>query len=204
MKIAIFGATGMVGSQIAAEAVRRGHEVTAISRSGGTVPGVPSAAVLAADQSDAGTVASVAKAHDAVVLATGPSRTGGDHQPWLDATATAMANVGGTRTIVVGGAGTLRVDGTRLLDLPDFPDAYRAEALTAAAALEAIRALPEHVNWTVQAPAPEIAPGERTGRYVLGTDSPAGEGISTQDFAVAMLDELETPRHVRRRFTAAN
>lgn len=204
MKIAIFGATGMVGSQIAAEAVRRGHEVTAISRSGGTVPGVPSAAVLAADQSDAGTVASVAKAHDAVVLATGPSRTGGDHQPWLDATATAMANVGGTRTIVVGGAGTLLVDGTRLLDLPDFPDAYRAEALTAATALEAIRALPEHVNWTVQAPAPEIAPGERTGRYVLGTDSPAGEGISTQDFAVAMLDELETPRHVRRRFTAAN
>lgn len=204
MKIAIFGATGMVGSQIAAEAVRRGHEVTAISRSGGTVAGVPAAAVLAADQSDAGTVASVAEAHDAVVLATGPSRTGGEHQLWLDATATAMANVGGTRTIVVGGAGTLLVDGTRLLDLPDFPDAYRAEALTAATALEAIRALPEHVNWTVQAPAPEIAPGERTGRYVLGTDSPAGEGISTQDFAVAMLDELETPRHVRRRFTAAN
>ncbi|WP_113716359.1 NAD(P)-dependent oxidoreductase [Arthrobacter dokdonensis] len=204
MKIAIFGATGMVGSQIAAEAVRRGHEVTAISRSGGTVADVPSTAVLAADQSDAGTVASVAKAHDAVVLATGPSRTGGDHQLWLDATATAMANVGGTRTIVVGGAGTLLVDGTRLLDRPDFPDAYRAEALTAATALEAIRALPEHVNWTVQAPAPEIAPGERTGRYVLGVDSPAGEGISTQDFAVAMLDELETPRHVRRRFTAAN
>ncbi|RAN70802.1 FMN reductase [Bacillus sp. SRB_336] len=203
MKIAIFGATGMVGSQIAAEAVRRGHEVTAISRSGGTVAGAPTA-VLAADQSDAGTVASVAKAHDAVVLATGPSRTGGDHQLWLDATATAMANVGATRTIVVGGAGTLLVDGTRLLDLPGFPDAYRAEALTAATALEGIRALPEHVNWTVQAPAPEIAPGERTGRYVLGTDSPAGERISTQDFAVAMVDELETPRHVRRRFTAAN
>jgi len=204
MKIAIFGATGMIGSQIAAEAVRRGHEVTAISRTGGTVAGAPSAAILAADQSDAGTVASVAKAHDAVVLATGPSRTGGDHRLWLDATATAMANVGGTRTIVVGGAGTLLVDGTRLLDLPGFPDAYRAEALTAATALEAIRALPKHVNWTVQAPAPEIAPGERTGSYVLGTDSPAGKTISTQDFAVAMLDELEAPKHLRRRFTAAN
>lgn len=204
MKIAIFGATGMVGSQIAAEAVRRGHVVTAISRSGNAVADVPSAAVLAADQSDAGTVASVAKAHDAVVLATGPSRTGGDHQLWLDATATAMANVGTTRTVVVGGAGTLLVDGTRLLDLPGFPDAYRAEALTAAIALAAIKALPDSVNWTVQAPAPEIAPGERTGRYVLGGDSPAGERISTQDFAVAMLDELETPRHVRMRFTAAN
>ncbi|PYI68121.1 FMN reductase [Arthrobacter livingstonensis] len=204
MKIAIFGATGMVGSQIAAEAVRRGHVVTAISRSGNAVADVASATAVAADQSDAGTVASVAKAHDAVVLATGPSRTGGDHQLWLDATATAMANVGTTRTVVVGGAGTLLVDGTRLLDRPGFPDAYRAEARTAAIALDAIKALPESVNWTVQAPAPEIAPGERTGHYVLGGDSPAGERISTQDFAVAMLDELETPRHVRTRFTAAN
>ncbi|NVM99138.1 NAD(P)-dependent oxidoreductase [Arthrobacter sp. SDTb3-6] len=204
MKIAIFGATGMVGSQIAAEAVRRGHEVTAISRSGGPVPGVPSATPLAADQADAGAVAAVAKTNDAVVLATGPSRTGADHQLWLDATATAMANVGSTRTMVVGGAGTLLMDGKRLLDLPDFPEAYRAEALTAATALEAIKALPEDVNWTVMAPAPEIAPGERTGSYVVGADSPAGGTISTQDFALAMLDELETPKHVRQRFTAAN
>jgi putative NADH-flavin reductase len=204
MKIAIFGATGMVGSQIAAEAVLRGHDVTAISRTGNAVADVPSATALAADQSDAGTVASVANTHDAVVLATGPSRTGGDHQLWLDATATALANVGSTRTLVVGGAGTLEVDGTRLLDLPGFPDAYRAEALTAATALEAIKALPEGVNWTVQAPAPEIGPGERTGKYVLGADSPAGDTISTQDFAVAMLDELETPKHIRQRFTAAN
>ncbi|ALE07495.1 FMN reductase [Arthrobacter sp. ERGS1:01] len=201
MKIAVFGATGMVGSQIAAEALRRGHEVTAISRSGKDVPG---ATALSADMSDAGTVASVAAAHDAVVIATGPSRTGGDHQEWLDAMATTLGNVGATRTLVVGGAGTLTVDGVRLLDQPGFPDAYKAEALTAAAALDAIRALPASVNWTVQAPAPEIAPGERTGAYLTGNDSPAGSSISTQDFAVAALDELETPKHVRARFTVAN
>ncbi|MGA7206287.1 MAG: NAD(P)H-binding protein [Specibacter sp.] len=204
MKIALFGATGMIGSQIAAEAVRRGHELTAISRSGNPVPGLDGATVLAADLADAGLIASVAAAHDAVVLATGPSRTGGDHQEWLDAMASTMANVGTTRTLVVGGAGTLTVDGVRLLDQPGFPDAYRTEAITAAVALEAIRALPAGVNWTVLAPAPEIAPGERTGQYVTGGDSPAGSAVSTQDFAVAALDELETPKHLRARFTVAN
>ncbi|MGA7206264.1 MAG: NAD(P)H-binding protein, partial [Specibacter sp.] len=142
MKIAVFGATGMVGSQIVAEALLRGHDVTAISRSGNTVEGSPAATAVAGNMADAGTVASVAAAHDAVVVATGPSRTGGDHQEWLDAMTSAMASVGGTRTLVVGGAGTLTVDGVRLLDLPDFPAAYRPEALTAAIALEAIRALP--------------------------------------------------------------
>jgi uncharacterized protein len=201
MKIAVFGATGMVGSQIVTEALSRGHEVTAISRSGNAVQGTTP---LGADLANAETVASVAAAHDAVVLAAGPSRTGGDHQEWLDAMTSAMASVGGTRTLVVGGAGTLTVDGVRLLDLPDFPAAYRPEALTAAIALEAIRALPAEANWTVLAPAPEIAPGERTGHYVSGGDSPAGSSISSQDFAVAALDELETPRHIRARFTVAN
>ena len=201
MKIAIFGATGMIGSQIAAEAARRGHQITAVSRSGSSVPGATS---LAADLADAGTVASMANSHDAVVLATGPSRTGGDHQGWLDAMSTALANVGSTRTLVVGGAGALMVDGRRLLDLPGFPEAYKPEALTLAAAYDAITALPESVKWTVQAPAPQIAPGARTGAYKVGGNSPAGETISTQDFAVAVLDELETPRHIRQRYSVAN
>lgn len=204
MKIAVFGATGMIGSQIVAEALSRGHVVTAVSRSGRQVPGTPQAKAVAADLADGAAVASLAKSHDAVVLATGPSRTGGDHQTWLDALATALANMGTTRTLVVGGAGALMVGGKRLVDLPDFPEAYKPEALTLAAAYDAIVRLPESVNWTVQAPAPEIAPGERTGKYVLGGNSPAGEKISTQDFAVAVLDELETPRHVRERYNVAN
>ncbi|MGX9899270.1 hypothetical protein ACW0JT_04070 [Arthrobacter sp. SA17] len=60
------------------------------------------------------------------------------------------------------------------------------------------------MDWTVLAPAPLIQPGERTGEYVTALDTPAGSQISTQDFAVAMLDEIENPKHRRTRFTAAN
>lgn len=204
MKIAVIGATGMVGKEIVAEAVRRGHTVTAVSRSGKAVAETPEATPLAASLGDATAIAALAAQNDVLVLATGPSRTGGDHQEWLDEMATALANVGDARVYVVGGAGTLTVNGTRLVDMPEFPDAYKAEALTAAKALDAIKELPDAVNWVVQAPAPEIAPGVRTGEYVLGLESPAGNSISTQDFAVAALDEIEAPKHIRQRFTAAN
>ena len=132
MKIAVYGATGMVGSQIVKESLVRGHEVTAISRKGAEVAG---ATAKAADQAYAQAFANVAKEHDVVVLATGPSRTGGDHGEWLDAMATAYSNTEGTRLMIVGGAGTLTIDGTRLLDSPEFHEAYRAEATTAAKAL---------------------------------------------------------------------
>ena len=201
MKIAVYGATGMVGSQIVNESITRGHQVTAISRKGAEVPG---AEAKAADQADGQTFAAVAKDHDVVVLATGPSRTGGDHAEWLDAMATAFSNAEGTRLMIVGGAGTLEIDGVRLLDSPDFPEAYKAEATTAAQALETVKQSPESLDWTVLAPAPVIQPGERTGEYTVAKDSPAGNSISTQDYAVAMLDEIESPAHRRARFTAAN
>ncbi|MFK0007597.1 NAD(P)-dependent oxidoreductase [Paenarthrobacter sp. NPDC090520] len=201
MKIAVYGATGMVGSQIVKESLTRGHSVTAISRKGTEVPG---AAAQAADQADSKAFASIAKDHDVVVLATGPSRTGGDHAEWLNAMATAYSNAEGTRLLIVGGAGTLTVDGVRLLDSPDFPEAYKAEATTAAKAFEAVKQSPESLDWTVFAPAPLIQPGERTGEYKVAKDTPAGNSISSQDFAVAMLDEIESPAHRRSRFTAAN
>lgn len=201
MKIAVYGATGMVGSQIVSESLSRGHQVTAISRSGAEVAGADS---RAAQQSDAATFAAIAKDHDAVVLATGPSRTGGDHAEWLAAMDIAYSNAEGTRLLIVGGAGTLTVDGVRLIDSPGFPEAYKAEALSGAAALNAVRKAPESLDWTVLAPAPVIMPGERTGKYVTAKDTPAGGSISTQDYAVAMLDEIETPANRRARFTAAN
>jgi putative NADH-flavin reductase len=117
---------------------------------------------------------------------------------------TAFSNAEGTRLLIVGGAGTLEIDGVRLLDSPDFPEAYKAEATTAATALAAVKEAPETLDWTVLAPAPVIQPGERTGVYSTAKDTPAGNSISTQDYAVAMLDEIETPAHRRARFTAAN
>ena len=201
MKIAVYGATGMVGSQIVSEALTRGHEVTAVSRSGAEVAGTQ---VRAADLADAGTFAAIAEAHDAVVLATGPSRTGGDHGEWLTAMKTAYTNAGGTRLLVVGGAGALEIGGVRLVDTPEFPQVYKAEALTLGAAYDSIKEAPADLDWTMLAPAPVIQPGERTGTYNTAKDSPAGNSISTQDFAVAMLDEIERPAYPRARFTAAN
>jgi uncharacterized protein len=201
MRIAVYGATGMVGSQIVRESLRRGHEVTAISRTGA---GVRGATARGADLADAGTFAEVARNHDAVVLATVPSRTGGDHGEWLSAMNTAFSNTGGTRLLMVGGVGALEVNGVRLCDAPDFPEPYRPEARTMAAAYDAVKGAPESLDWTMLAPAPVIQPGERTGHYLTADDSPAGPAISTQDFAVAMVDELEAPVHRRSRFTVAN
>jgi len=196
MKIAVYGATGIIGSRIVAEARQRGHEVTALARTA-------SPEVQGGDLADAEEVRGVAAKHDAVVSATGPSRTGAPAQQWLDAVRTLIDNVGTTRVLFVGGAGSLVVNGTRLLDSPEFPEAYKPEALAGAAALELFRAAPDSVDWTFLSPAPVIAPGERTGNYVLGTDSPAGGFISAEDYAAVLVDELEQPSHSRARFTAA-
>ncbi len=201
MKIAVYGATGMVGSQMVSEALTRGHEVTAVSRRGGDLAG---AQVRAADLADEATFAAIAGEHDAVVLATGPSRTGGDHGEWLSAMQNAYSNASGTRLLVVGGAGALEINGTRLVDTPEFPEVYKAEARTLGAAYDAIMEAPADLDWTMLAPAPVIQPGERTGTYSTAKDSPAGDSISSQDFAVAMLDEIERPTHRNARFTAAN
>jgi putative NADH-flavin reductase len=193
MKIALFGATGMVGSRIAAEATDRGHEVTALSRSTG------------ADMADAAAVREAASSHDVVVSATGPSRTGEPHEPWLASVSTLIENASDARVLFVGGAGSLlTADGTRLLDTDGFPEAYKAEATSGAAALDLFRAAPEAVDWTFVSPSPVIAPGERTGSYVTALDTPAGDFVSAEDYAVALVDEIEQPQHRRQRFTVAS
>jgi putative NADH-flavin reductase len=202
MRIAVYGASGMVGSRVAAEAVRRGHEVTGVTRSGGALPDGVKA--VNGDAGDVATAKAVAAEADAVVSAIGPSRTGADHQLYLDALQVLAENAAEARLLVIGGAGSLLVDGVRLVDTPGFPELYKPEALTAARALEQVRGLGDDVDWTFMSPAPVIEPGERTGSYRRGVDSPAGESISAEDFAVALLDELETPAHRRRRFTVAH
>ena len=197
MKIAVYGATGVIGSRIVAEARQRGHEVTTLART-------LSAEVQAGDLANAAQVREVAAKHDVVVSATGPSRTGAPAQEWLQAVQTLIDSAGTTRVLFVGGAGSLVVDGTRLLDTPEFPEIYKPEALAGAAALELFRAAPDSLDWTFFSPAPVIAPGERTGNFVLGTDSPVGASISAEDYAVALVDELESPSYSRSRFTAAN
>src|SRR5699024_1415958 len=134
MKIALFGASGMIGSRVTAEAVSRGIEVTAITRSGTEVP--EAANSLTGDIADADFDARMAEAHDVIVSTTGPSRTGGDHQVWLDGLSTLAKASGHTRLFVVGGAGSLFVGDTMLKDTPGFPPAYKAESETGTQALE--------------------------------------------------------------------
>ena len=203
LTIAVFGASGMIGSRIAAEAVSRGHRVTGYTRSGGDLP--TGVAAAGGDLADETTVKEAATTHDVVVSATGPSRTGGSHEPWLAAVQNLIDHAIGARVLFVGGAGSLLTpDGTRLLDSPGFPPEYAAEARAGAAALDAFRAASDQLDWTFVSPAPVIAPGERTGRYVVGLDSPAGDSVSAEDYAVALVDELEQPRHRRQRFTVAS
>lgn len=155
MKIALFGASGMIGSRVTAEAAGRGLDITGITRSGSDVPGA--ARSIKGDMADAEFDARIAAEHDIIVSTTGPSRTGGDHQEWLDALKTLAENSGNTRIFVVGGAGSLWVGDTMLKDTEGFPAIYKAESETGTRALELLRT-GNWSPWTLISPAPEIAP----------------------------------------------
>jgi uncharacterized protein len=156
------------------------------------------------DAGDAALAKLIASEADVAVSAIGPSRTGGDRRAYLAQVRNLAETLGGSRLIVVGGAGSLLVDGRRLVDDPAFPEIYRAEALIAAEALDFLRGLGDGVDWTYVSPAPVIQPGQRTGSYKTAADSPAGESISAEDYAVALIDEIEKPAHRHQRFTVAN
>lgn len=193
----------MVGSRIAAEARGRGHEVTGVSRSGtdGTV---------VADAADRTRIADLAAGHDAIVVAISPPRDGSDPEgPVLTAGRAVLGaarDAGVGRVLIVGGAGSLEVaPGVRLVDSPGFPEAYKPEALAHARLLEMIRAEAGDLGWTYISPAPEIGPGERTGRYRRGGDRLLDDArsISAEDYAVALVDELERAEAVGARIGVA-
>ena len=203
MKINVIGATGMVGAQAVAEAAARGHEVVAYSRSGNAVEGAARAAAL--DMADTARVVEAVNGADVTIIAVSAGRGGQDPQPVIDAYRALIAAQPAARIIAVGGAGSLNADeaGTLIKDTPSFPADYYPEANTFAMILQEFRNS-HGVDWTVVAPSPVIAPGKRTGEYVTADDVPAGEGVSTQDFAIALIDEAENPTHRQARFTVAS
>jgi putative NADH-flavin reductase len=204
MRIAVYGASGTVGREIVAEAIDRGHTVTAVTRNG--TASELAVTVRQGDLTDPVDVAAVAADHDVLINAAGGSRSNRDEMAkWPQYIREFALAAGSTRQVYVGGAGSLlKEPGVRLADTPEFGDTYRAEALAGAAALDELRSLPADINWTYLSPAPLLLPGERTGSYQTGTDYPAGERISTADYAIAILDEVEIPKHQRTRFTVAN
>ncbi|MEU6221039.1 NAD(P)H-binding protein [Streptomyces sp. NPDC047022] len=210
MRIVLFGATGMVGRRIAAEAVRRGHRVTTVSRSGESpVPGVTAAV---ADASDPVRVAALAAGADAVVSACAPPRDG--TEPGAPFLALNRSLVQGTREagvrriLVVGGAGSLEVaPGQELIEQPGFPEELLGEARAHHDVLEYYRTVYD-LDWTYVSPAAEIAPGERTERFRVNgdqllTDADGASRISAEDYAVACVDELERDAHPRARMSVA-
>lgn len=215
MKILLIGATGMIGSRIAAEALSRGHEVTAASRSGSAdaLPQHPKLTALALDASVADKVAQAAAGHDVVISAVSPPRDGSDPATPLLATYRSLTD--GLRTaavrrlVVVGGAGSLKTaSGQDRVDTSDFPAMYKAESLAQREVLRLLRAEVTDLDWTYVSPADEIAPGERTGTFRLGGDDllTAEDGtsfISAEDYAVALVDEAENNSAIRRRITLA-
>ena len=197
MKIAVYGATGMVGSRIVEEARSRGLGVTRISRNA-------DADGVAGSAADPDFAARIAADHDVVVSAIGPSRSSDDGDAFQRSVANLVDTLAGKRLVVVGGAGSLQVDGVALFDTEGFPPEYQTEARKSAAVLQALRETPSEVDWTYLSPAPVIAPGERTGSYRTSDETPAGDQISAEDYAVALTDEIERPAHRRARFTVAN
>ncbi|MFS2010675.1 NAD(P)-dependent oxidoreductase [Azospirillum sp. CT11-132] len=200
MKIAIIGAAGRAGSRIQAELLRRGHSVTAIVRDPTKVAAAPGLTVKAGDGNDAGTLAPLLAGHDAVVSAVMFLMSD------ADSLIGAVKASGVPRYLVVGGAGSLEVaPGVRLIDTPDFPDLYKAEASKGAEFLDRLKAEPD-LNWTFLSPSAEFVLGERSGKFRLGDDALLVDGagrswISYEDFAVALVDEIETPKQERKRFT---
>ncbi|MGO4332420.1 NAD(P)-dependent oxidoreductase [Cupriavidus sp. 2TAF22] len=202
MKIAIIGATGRVGTRLIDEALRRGHAVTAVARQAGKLPAQPNLTARNADVADTGALAAAIAGSDVVISTV----------RFLQASAAqivgAVKAAGVPRLLVVGGAGSLLVaPGVQLVDTPQFPEAYKAEALAGRDFLAALRT-ESALDWTFLSPAALFEPGTRTGSWRTGeetlmSDASGKSWISMEDYATAMIDEVEKPAHSRQRYTVA-
>lgn len=199
MKIALIGASGNAGSRILAELSQRRHQITAIARDTSKVPTAPGVTAAAVDIADVAKLADTLRGHDVVISAV--HFTASDADKLIEAVEAA----GVRRYLVVGGAGSLEVAPSQLLvNTPNFPEQYRDEALGGVAFLEKLRRN-DKLEWTFLSPSALFTAGERTGKFRLGTDqlltNENGSSISFEDYAIALADEIEQPRHVRQRFT---
>ena len=198
--IAIIGATGRAGSQLLEEALRRGHSVTAIARDTSKLSPRPGVVSKNVDVLDATALQAAVAGHDLVISAA--------HFATIPASAVIgpVQAAGVKRLLVVGGAGSLLLpDGSRVIDAPDFPAEYKAEASAGAVFLDTLRQEQE-LDWTFLSPSALFVEGQRTGTFRIGRDDllVSAEGkswITFADYAIAMLDEVEKHAYSRQRFT---
>ena len=211
MKLAIIGASGFVGSALLSEALQRGHSVTAIMRNPEKITITnPNLVVKAGDAQKADEVAQLVTGHDVVLSAYnagwGNADLYADFLKGSEAIEKGTEQAGVKRLLVIGGAGSLEVaPGVQLVDSPQFPAEWKAGASAARDYLNQLRQNTT-LDWTFLSPAMMLIPGDRTGQFRLGTDQPVfndkGESsITVNDLAVAVLDEIEQPQFIQKRFT---
>jgi uncharacterized protein len=212
MKIALIGASGFIGSALREEALDRGHQVTALVSHPKKLNAT--ATNLSVKQVDVQNTAQLTEALTGaeVVISSFSGHAQDDIRGYyvqgVKSIIAAAKAADVPRLVIVGGAGSLRVAAdTRLIDTPAFPEEYKPTALGAQDALALLQA-ESALNWTMLSPAAEIFPGERTGQFRLGqddllVDDQGNSRISVQDYAVALLDEVDHPQHERQRFTLA-
>jgi hypothetical protein len=200
MKIALIGATGNIGAKVLNEALSRGHAVTGIVRNADKLKAQKGATAVACDLADEKKLAGAIKGHDAIIVSVRHDLNDVRH------VYAACRAAGVKRVLVVGGAASLEVaPGMMLIDTPGFPAEIKVQAAPAVEALKEIRKIRD-LDWSFVSPSIMIVPGERTGTFRIGADEllkdAKGESrISQEDFAVALIDEIEKPKHVRKRFT---
>ncbi|MCZ7885827.1 MULTISPECIES: NAD(P)-dependent oxidoreductase [Agrobacterium] len=198
-KIALIGASGNAGSRILKELSDRGHQVTAIARNPEKIAALPNVVAKKGDVFDQAALSELLRGHDAVISSV--HFTASDPATLIEA----VRASGVSRYLVVGGAGSLEIaPGQRVVDLPDFPAAYKAEATKGAEFLDRLKQ-EKQLDWTFLSPPAEFVPGERTGKFRIGKDTllsnEQGSRISFEDYAIALADEIEKPQHSRQRFT---
>lgn len=198
--IAIIGATGRAGSQLLEEALRRGHTVTAIARKASVLSGRVGVTVKEVDILDATALENAVKGADAVFSAA--------HFSGIPASAIIepIKKAGVKRLLVVGGAGSLfAAPHLKVIDTPNFPEEYKAEASAGGVYLDTLR-LETALDWTFLSPSALFIEGARTGKFRIGQDNllvdETGKSwITFADYAIAYLDEFEKQAHSHQRFT---
>lgn len=199
MSIALIGASGNVGTRILKELSDRGHAVTAIARHPEKIAKLPHVTAVQGDVFDEKALSAVLAGQDVVISAV--HFTASDPRVLI----AAVKEAGVKRYVVVGGAGSLEVTpGVTLVSTPEFPQAYKAEATKGGEFLELLRQ-EKTLDWTFLSPSAMFVPGQRTGKFRLGKDqllvNEQGSSISFEDYAIALVDEIEKPAHRRQRFT---
>ena len=216
--IVLLGATGYVGRALLNEALARGEKVTAIVRNSAKLKDVtsPNLTVVEGDVTDPAVIVKYAKGKDAIISAYNPGWNNPDiYEETLKNYPRILEGAkesGVPRLLIVGGAGTLFVKpGLRLVDTGTLPDAWIPGVKSLGKFYLDTLTKENGIDWVFLSPAANLGNleyGKRTGRYRVGkddllVDEKGDSFISVEDYAVAMIDELETPKHHKERFTVA-